>query len=63
MSFHLSLLLLIWLFCSWTLTAQEPELSGSGLVFPLQLKVGGTRARGLLKNATLPLHGAVKDYG
>ena len=63
MSIHLSLLLLIWLFCSGTLSAQEPEFSGTGLVFPLQLKVGGTRARGLLKNATLPLHGAVKDYG
>lgn len=34
-----------------------------GLVVPLRRKDGGLIARGLLRNATLPLHGAVKDYG
>ena len=34
-----------------------------GLVLPLRRRDGGFIARGLLRNATLPLHGAVKDYG
>lgn len=34
-----------------------------GLVLPLKRRDGGLIARGLLRNATLPLHGAVKDYG
>ncbi len=33
------------------------------LVLPLKRRDGGLIARGLLRNATLPLHGAVKDYG
>ena len=33
------------------------------LLLPLQRRDGGLIARGLLRNATLPLHGAVKDYG
>ncbi len=33
------------------------------LVLPLRRRDGGIIARGLLRNATLPLHGAVKDYG
>lgn len=33
------------------------------LFFPLRRKDGGLIVRGLLRNATLPLHGAVKDYG
>lgn len=37
----------------------EPD----GLIVPLRRKDGGLIARGLLRNATLPLHGAVKDYG
>ena len=32
-------------------------------MFPLKRRDGGLIARGLLRNATLPLHGAVKDYG
>ena len=32
-------------------------------VLPLRRRDGGLIARGLLRNATLPLHGAVKDYG
>jgi len=34
-----------------------------GHVLPLKRRDGGLIARGLLRNATLPLHGAVKDYG
>jgi hypothetical protein len=35
----------------------------SSIVLPLTRRDGGLLARGLLRNATLPLHGAVKDYG
>lgn len=35
----------------------------NSLVLPLKRRDGGLIARGLLRNATLPLHGAVKDYG
>lgn len=41
----------------WTSSQQD------GLVLPLKRRDGGLIARGLLRNATLPLHGAVKDYG
>ncbi len=34
-----------------------------GQVLALRRRDGGLIARGLLRNATLPLHGAVKDYG
>lgn len=34
-----------------------------GLIVPLRRRNGGLISRGLLHNATLPLHGAVKDYG
>lgn len=34
-----------------------------GLVLQLKRRNGGRFARSLLKNATIPLHGAVKDYG
>lgn len=34
-----------------------------GQVLSLKRRDGGLIARGLLRNATLPLHGAVKDYG
>lgn len=39
------------------------SLQAGSLVFPLTRRDGGLLARGLLRNATLPLHGAVKDYG
>ncbi|BDA43922.1 Aspartic proteinase Asp1 [Coccomyxa sp. Obi] len=38
-------------------------LQQDSLVLPLKRRDGGLIARGLLRNATLPLHGAVKDYG
>lgn len=45
----------------------DPNISenpkGNGLVFSLKRRDGGYRVRGLLRNGTLPLHGAVKDYG
>ncbi len=51
-------LLLLLLLCTAELSQQQ-----DGLVFPLKRRDGGLIARGLLRNATLPLHGAVKDYG
>jgi hypothetical protein len=39
------------------------SLQAGSLVLPLTRRDGGLLARGLLRNATLPLHGAVKDYG
>ena len=49
---------LVWLACcGW------PASAADTLVLPLTRRDGGTRVRGLLRNATLPLHGAVRDYG
>ena len=60
---------------AWTYTLQlllfslvlHSSVTGSnaqqGHVLPLKRRDGGLIARGLLRNATLPLHGAVKDYG
>ena len=56
-----ALLLLLLLSCARLTTQQEEQLQG--LVLPLKRRDGGLIARGLLRNATLPLHGAVKDYG
>ncbi len=64
----------MWLRRRWTplgrlllasLLAAVSQTSGEkqGLVVPLARRDGGLIARGLLRNATLPLHGAVKDYG
>ena len=49
------LLALLWL--------APPSRAADTLVLPLTRRDGGTRVRGLLRNATLPLHGAVRDYG
>ena len=49
------LLALLWL--------APPNRAADTLVLPLTRRDGGTRVRGLLRNATLPLHGAVRDYG
>ena len=46
--------------CSLLVAAEGQR---DALVVPLRRKDGGLIARGLLRNATLPLHGAVKDYG
>ena len=56
-----ALLLLLLLGCARPSAQQEEEQLG--LVLPLKRRDGGLIARGLLRNATLPLHGAVKDYG
>ena len=45
------------------LSTVEKSHQQNGLVLPLKRRDGGLIARGLLRNATLPLHGAVKDYG
>eukprot|EP00884_Botryococcus_braunii_P019358 jgi/Botrbrau1/6105/Bobra.331_2s0002.1 len=45
------------------LTAIGCSAQNGGLVLQLKRRNGGRFARGLLKNATIPLHGAVKDYG
>ncbi|KAK9808761.1 hypothetical protein WJX72_003142 [[Myrmecia] bisecta] len=49
----------------WTCTAVLVVLcfANETVVLPLKRRDGGLLARGLLRNATLPLHGAVKDYG
>lgn len=53
--------------CTWLLTLCSLLATAVGakdaLFMPLRRKDGGLIARGLLRNATLPLHGAVKDYG
>nr|BBK07876.1 aspartyl protease family protein [Coccomyxa sp. KJ] len=45
------------------LSTVEKSIQQDSLVLPLKRRDGGLIARGLLRNATLPLHGAVKDYG
>lgn len=39
------------------------QAGGHGLVVPLHPKHGVTRARGLLRNGTLPIIGAVREVG
>lgn len=41
----------------------QPGAGGHGLVVPLHPKHGVTRARGLLRNGTLPIIGAVREVG
>lgn len=55
-------LLGIALLCISAATAAAPALP-RGRVLPLRRRDGVTRARGLLRNASLPLHGAIRDYG
>ena len=45
------------------LTVVKCTQAQQGQVLALRRRDGGLIARGLLRNATLPLHGAVKDYG
>ena len=52
----------LWLLVALCLLAGAGA-SQAGFVLPLLRRDGGLLARGLLRNATLPLHGAVKDYG
>jgi len=52
----------LWLLVA-SLLAGAGSLQAASLVLPLTRRDGGLLARGLLRNATLPLHGAVKDYG
>ena len=53
-------LLLFSLLLHSSVTASSAQ---QGHVLALKRRDGGLIARGLLRNATLPLHGAVKDYG
>jgi hypothetical protein len=45
-----------------SLTAAAAPALPRGRVFPLTRRDGVTRTRGLLRNASLPLHGAIRDY-
>ncbi len=38
-------------------------VSAKGVLLPIQRRAGGLHSRDLLQNATIPLHGAVRDYG
>ena len=49
------------LLCLSLAAAAAPALP-RGRVLPLARRDGVTRARGLLRNASLPLHGAIRDY-
>ena len=37
--------------------------SAKGILVPIKRRQGGLHSRELLQNATIPLHGAVRDYG
>ncbi len=50
------------LLCTSAAAAAAP-VQQRGRVLPLRRRDGVTRARGLLRNASLPLHGAIRDYG
>jgi hypothetical protein len=45
-----------------SLAAAAAPTAPRSRVFPLVRRDGVTRARGLLRNASLPLHGAIRDY-
>ena len=38
-------------------------VSAKGVLVPIKRRHGGLHSRELLQNATIPLHGAVRDYG
>lgn len=52
---------LLVLLCLSLTTTAAPALP-RGRVFPLTRRDGVSRTRGLLRNASLPLHGAIRDY-
>lgn len=37
--------------------------ASGGILLPIKRRDGGVHSRDLLQNATIPLHGAVRDYG
>ena len=43
------------------LTAQSGN--AKSILLPIKRRDGGLHSRDLLQNATIPLHGAVRDYG
>jgi hypothetical protein len=45
-----------------SLTAAAAPALPRGRAFQLARRDGVTRVRGLLRNASLPLHGAIRDY-
>ncbi len=49
--------------CSLAKPASGATGAPGAFHFPLTRRDGVARARGLLRNASLPLHGAVRDYG
>lgn len=48
-------------FASLPFTAQSA--SANSMLLPIKRRDGGLYSRDLLQNATIPLHGAVRDYG
>ena len=48
-------------FASLAYTAQGAQ--GKSVLLPIKRRDGGLYSRDLLQNATVPLHGAVRDYG
>ena len=49
--------------CSLAKPAGAATGARAAFYLPLTRRDGVARARGLLRNASLPLHGAVRDYG
>ena len=56
-------LVAVTIICSLSKPASAVTTARKAFYLPLTRRDGVSRARGLLRNASLPLHGAVRDYG
>ena len=50
-------------FALTTLAFDSPSVCAKNALIPIKRRDGGLHSRELLQNATIPLHGAVRDYG
>lgn len=46
-----------------TIAFELPGVCAKSALIPIKRRDGGLHSRDLLQNATVPLHGAVRDYG